>query len=92
MDVDYSLVNTWYKLIMIKNDGKKEEFVPLPELENEKKKVIFESNLVQEQKEIVPTMETQVNLGKQPKTDGVIPVSEGDFKMVKDEFINIETT
>ena len=77
---------------MIKNDGKKEEFVPLQELESEKKKVTFESNVVEEQKEIVPTMETQVNLEKQPEIDGVIPVSEGDSRTVEDEFINLKTT
>ena len=49
---------------MIKNDGKKGESVLLQELEKEKKKVTFESNVVEEQKEIVPTMETQVNLEK----------------------------
>ena len=77
---------------MIKNDGKEEEFVPLQELEKEKKKVTFESNVVEEQKEIFPTMETQVNLKKEPETDGVIPVSEGNSRKIEDEFINLETT
>ena len=47
---------------------------------------------MEEQKEIVPTMETQVNLERQPETEEVIPVSEGDSRTVEDEFINLETT
>ena len=33
-----------------------------------------------------------MNLEKEPATDGLIPVSEGDSRMVEDEFINLETT
>ena len=47
---------------------------------------------MEKQKEIVPTMETQVNLERQPETEEVIPVSEGDSRTVEDEFINLETT
>ena len=77
---------------MIKKDSQEEESVPLQEVENEKKRVTFESNVVEEQKEIVPTMETQVNLERQPETDEVIPGLEEDCRAVEDSFINLETT
>ena len=71
---------------MIKKDSQEEESVPLQEVESEKKRVTFESNVVEEQKEIVPIMETQVNLERQPETEEVIPVSEEDSRTVEHDF------
>ena len=47
-DEDYSLVDTWYKSSMIKKDSQEEESVLLQGFESEKKRVTFESNIVEE--------------------------------------------